>query len=271
MARPSKTARPMKTPAMSSTLRCLRVMELLAEEPFELGVSDVAMSLRIPPSSAHRLCATLVKANLVEHDAERRLYRLGPKALWVGSGYLRHSDVYRAAFFAIQDLARSIAGIVQLGVFDEGWVQFIYSLGYPGSTDAFADVGLRRPLHATASGKLFLSAMTDREVERAMGKTPQRFTDRTIISLAEMTKELAEIRANGCAVNNQELLPGYVVIAAPMYNRTNTIAATISTTIPVDEFNRDDESRARILRLVKEASVRASIQLGHRPLKTPSR
>lgn len=230
-----------------------------------MGISEVAERLQTPNSSAHRLCATLLRAGLIEHEPATKRYRLSAKVLWLGSGYLRHSEVYRAAFFAIQELAKNVPGTVQLGVFDEGWVQFIYSIGYPGSTDAFADVGLRRPLHATASGKLFLAEMTESEVEKIMSKSPRRFTHNTIVSLKRMKEELAEISRKGYAINNEELLPGYFVIAAPCLGRSNTIAAAISATIPVEEIRKEPNSEARYINLVREAAYRASLQLGHRP------
>jgi DNA-binding IclR family transcriptional regulator len=261
-----KKAHSLKSPGMSSTLRCLRVLELLAEEPFEMGISELGGLLDTPNSSVHRLCATLLKAGLIEHESSTKRYRLSPKALWLGSGYLRHSEVYRAAFFAIQDLVKSLPGTVQLGVFDEGWVQFIYSIGYPGSTDAFADVGLRRPLHATASGKLFLAGMPVSEVEQIMSRNLRQYTNKTIVSLATMKRELQEIGEQGYAINDEELLPGYVVIAAPFFNKSNAIAAAISATIPVGEVRKDRDSEARYIGLVKEAAVRASLQLGHRPI-----
>jgi DNA-binding IclR family transcriptional regulator len=148
----------------------------------------------------HRLCATLVTAGLVEHHSTTRRYRLSPKALWLRSGYLRHSEVYRCAFFTIRDLAQTVPGTVQLGVFDEGWVQFIYSIGYPRTTDAFADVGLRQPLHATASGKLFLAEMTASEVERMMSRNVRQYTTKTIVSLSQMKRELREISRRGYAL-----------------------------------------------------------------------
>jgi DNA-binding IclR family transcriptional regulator len=241
-------------------------MELLAEEPFEMGISELAGLLKTPNSSVHRLCATLLKANLIEHDGATKRYRLSPKALWIGSGYLRHSEIYRAAFFSIQDLVKNVPGTVQLGVYDEGWVQFIYSIGYPGSTDAFADVGLRRPLHATASGKLFLAEMTDDEVQRFMSRSLRQFTNNTIVSLERMKHELDEIAKRGYALNNEELLPGYMVVAAPFFGRSNKIAAAISATIPVAEMRREPDNETRYINLVREAAHRASLQLGHRPL-----
>ena len=39
--------------AMSSTLRCLKVLELLADEPFEFSFTELAARLGIPKASAH--------------------------------------------------------------------------------------------------------------------------------------------------------------------------------------------------------------------------
>jgi hypothetical protein len=115
-------AKSVKSNAMSSTLRCFQVLELLAEEPFELTVSDIAEVLAMPRASAHRLCATLVEGGFVEQVASNKRYRLTSKSLWVGSGYLRHSAIYRAAFFPMQELAKQIPGTAQLGVYSEGKV-----------------------------------------------------------------------------------------------------------------------------------------------------
>ena len=139
---------------MTSTLRCMKVLELLADEPFELSFTELAARLKIPKASAHRLCATLLEANLITQEPVTRRYMLNSHALWIGSGYVRHSPAYRAAFFPMQELARQFRGTVQLGVLDKDYVIFIHSVGYSGAPDAFADVGLRRPLNATASGNL---------------------------------------------------------------------------------------------------------------------
>src|ERR1700759_23075 len=92
--------------AMSSTIRCLKMLELLADEPFELSFSELAARLDIPKASAHRLCTTLIEANLIKQEPATRRYRLSSHSLWIGSGYLRPSPLYRAAFFPMQELAR---------------------------------------------------------------------------------------------------------------------------------------------------------------------
>jgi DNA-binding IclR family transcriptional regulator len=247
--------------AMSSTLRCLKVLELLADDPFELSFTDIAARLEIPKASAHRLCKTLLEANLIIQEPVTRRYMLNSHALWIGSGYLRHSPVYRAAFFPMQELARQTPGTVQLGVLDQDYVLFIHSVGYSGAPHAFADVGLRRPLNATASGKIFLAGMRAEEVERIMAKSSEKYTSSTITTVAKMKQEIAQVRKMRYARNVEELLPGYWVLAAGVGGQEASPAAAISLTLPLGEFSPENE--ATISALVKEAARKASLQLGH--------
>ena len=246
---------------MSSTLRCLKVLELLAEEPFELSFSEIAARLDIPKASAHRLCTTLIQANLITQEPLTRRYMLNSHALWIGSGYLRHSPLYRAAFFPMQELARQIPGTVQLGVLDQDYVLFIHSVGYLGAPDSFADVGLRRALNATASGKIFLAGMNPEEVGRIMATCTEKFTDSTITSAARMKLELAQVRKMRYARNIEELLPGYWVLAAGVVaGQSEMPAAAISVTLPLEEFSEERETA--IAALIKEAARKTSLQLG---------
>ena len=95
----------------------------------------------------------------------------------------------------MQELARQVPGTVQLGVLDQDYVLFIHSVGYSGAPHAFADVGLRRPLNATASGKIFLAGMPQESVERIMAKSTEKYTSSTITSLAKMKQEITHVEA----------------------------------------------------------------------------
>ena len=260
----TKKSKRARTGTMSSTLRCFKVLELLAEEPFELSVTDTAERLSMPRASAHRLCATLAEGGFIESVPASKRYRLTAKSLWVGSGYLRHSAIYRAAFFPMQALAKQIPGTAQLGILSEGKVLFIHSVGYPGSTEAFADVGLQRALHATASGKLFLADMPLDEVERLMAHGVVRYTERTLVTFDQIKEELLQIAAKGYAVNDEELLPGFYYMAAPVLDTNGATAGTISITIPAElAHSGNGTSYAALL---CEAARKTSLQLGYNPL-----
>jgi DNA-binding IclR family transcriptional regulator len=80
--------KPRRSESMSSTLKCFQLLEVLAQEPYEFPLSDLALRLDQPLSSVHRLAATLVEAGFAEQDEASKRYRLAGKALWAGAGYL---------------------------------------------------------------------------------------------------------------------------------------------------------------------------------------
>jgi IclR family acetate operon transcriptional repressor len=164
----------------------------------------------------------------------------------------------------MQALAKQIPGTAQLGILSEGKVLFIHSVGYPGSTEAFADVGLRRALHATASGKLFLAEMLVEEVERLMAHGVEKYTERTAVSFSRIKEELIQIAANGYAVNDEELIPGYLVLAAPVLDSSGSTVAAISITMPADHTHPENDSPNVLL--LCEAARKTSLQLGYHPL-----
>ena len=164
----------------------------------------------------------------------------------------------------MQALAKQIPGTTQLGILSEGKVLFIHSVGYPGSTDAFADVGLQRALHATASGKLFLADMPLEEVERMMAHGVEKYTEKTLVTFEQIKEELQQIAAKGYAVNDEELLPGFYYLAAPVFDSTGATVGTISITMTSELAHAGNE--ATYASLLCEAARKSSLQLGYNPL-----
>src|ERR1044071_4033108 len=141
-----------RTEVMSSTVRALRLLELVAAEPFEWSLSDLAQALALSKATTHRILATLMEAGFISQEPIRNRYFISRKALEVGTGFLRHSPAYRAAFPVMHQLGRQVEGIVHFGVWDRDTILFLRSYGQPSSYYLYADTGDRRPLHANAIG-----------------------------------------------------------------------------------------------------------------------
>jgi DNA-binding IclR family transcriptional regulator len=252
---------------MTSTLRCLRVLELLADDPFELSVSDVAEKLSMAKGSAHRLLATLCQGGLVEQEPTNRRYRLSATALWVGTGFLRHSAVYRSAFVHMQELAKEIEGMVHLAVWDKGRVLVMYSEGFLSTRQVVLEMGARQPVHATALGKAMLAYRPISDVRRIMATGCRRYTRNTICTFEEMKKELQRIRKRGYAINNEELIPGVRAIAAPIRDRRGEVGAAVSVGDAVRTLTgKQIEQYASAL---LETTLKVSLHLGFRPGSVP--
>src|SRR5438876_11288382 len=63
--------------AVQSVARAVRILELLAEGPEELGVTELGRRLGVHKATASRLVATLAEHGLVERNPVTDKYRLG--------------------------------------------------------------------------------------------------------------------------------------------------------------------------------------------------
>lgn len=248
---------------MVSTLRCLQVLDVVAQEPNAFTFKEIADSLTVDKSSVHRFIQTLIAAGLVDLDVANRRYHLAGKALWIGSGYLRYSPVYRAAYAQLERLANATGAISHLGVWDNDRVLYLQTSRPPGYTLLFANVGGRRLLHSTALGKAMLAYRPAGDLGRVFAQGCERFTDNTITSIDVMRSELRRIRRLGYALDNEEGIPGLRCVAAPIRDSSEGVVAALSVSGPRSHLT--DSAIPDCARMVREAALWVSLQLGYRP------
>lgn len=258
-----KPSQPARRESMSSTLKCFQALELLAQEPYEISLSDLAKRLNQPLASAHRLVATLVAAGFVEQDAANRRYRLAGKALWAGAGYLRNSPVYRAAFLVMQETARTSVGLIHLGALHGNWVLYLHTVGSPSRLYLYADTGERRPLHATGLGKAILAWQPAELVNRIAAQKLPRFTKKTICTASELKEELRAIRRRGYAIDDEEGVAGLRCVAAPIFDASGLSVAALSLSAPTHVL--PNSSVDTVAGQIREAAMKISVQTGFRP------
>lgn len=249
--------------SMSSTLKCFEAFELLAQEPYELPLAEIAARLAQPLTTAHRLLATLTEAGFVEQDAASRYYRLAGKALWAGSAYLRHSPVYHAAFLIMQETARECPGLVHLGSLHGNYVLYLHTVGSPSRLYLYADTGERRTLHATGLGKAILAWQPAEVLTRLTAQKLERFTKRTLTSPSELREELRLTRQRGYAIDDEEGVLGLRCVAAPILDRAGVSVAALSISAPVSVMAPG--ALEGFAAQIREAALKVSVQIGYRP------
>jgi DNA-binding IclR family transcriptional regulator len=242
--------------------RCLQILEVLAEPPYAFSLADISRVLSMPKSSVHRLMKLLADCGFVDQEPAAQRYVLTPKVLRIGSSYLRNSAVQRSALTLLSQLSEETETPSHLGVWDNGKVLILHTAAPPNAMSLFVDVGERRPVHASAMGKVLLAYRPAGDLKRICPHGLESFTPRTITSLPVMEEELARIREAGFAIDDEESGPGVRCVAAPIRNQDHVVAAMA---ISGQRSLITDEDLPRIVSLVQEAALRTSAQLGYRP------
>jgi DNA-binding IclR family transcriptional regulator len=115
----------------------------------------------------------------------------------------------------------------------------------PQSIRMTSKVGNRRYLHSTAIGKVLLSGLPEKEVQRLIRiQGLPRLTPRTLVSQQSLIKELDRVRKQGYALDNEENEPDGRCIGAGIVNKGSRIIAALSISAPAF---RMDMARVRSL------------------------
>jgi DNA-binding IclR family transcriptional regulator len=154
---------------------------------------------------------------------------------------------------------------INIGVASRGMVEQIAQVDSKFLIGGTNWVGLSVPLHCAALGKVLLAYGA---VQLPPGRLEQR-TERTITSRAALEIDLSQVRRRGYAVTDEELEPGLVAVAAPVFHDGAAVAAALSVSGPASRLTPD-----RIADVAGQCVTQAaglSVVLGHQPERQPGR
>jgi DNA-binding IclR family transcriptional regulator len=134
--------------------------------------------------------------------------------------------------------------------------QHFLRLAYP--------IGLRLPLNASSSGKIFLAHMSEDERKQLYeGGAFTKFTTRTKTTASALEKDLVRVRRRGYAVSDEEHLLGAMGVAAPIFGAESQLEATLGLGLP--KVLLPDKMVEVMATKVRTAAEEISLFLGHKP------
>ncbi len=110
-------------------------------------------------------------------------------------------------------------------------------------------VGESVPRHCSAAGKILMAFAGASAPQVLVAKTSETITDSKVLD-----EHLRVVRERGYAVIRNELEPGLVAIAVPVFNEKGKAVAAISVTGPAERIAQENEARISSL-MQRELSV----------------
>jgi DNA-binding IclR family transcriptional regulator len=209
--------------------KVLLILEKIAQSEFPLTLEAISTSTGLAKPTAFRLLNTLVTQGFVERDPNGRRFQPSAKLRIMGINILSVDSIRSQRVAVMKRLVEEIGETCNFNILDGNKVMYLDRVETSAPIRLHIDLGMRVPLHCTASGKLFLSRMTDLQVRRSLGAEPfERYTDRTIIDYNGLFFELEKIRIDGYAMDDSAYLDGFIGIAVPVVNLKNKTFATIT-------------------------------------------
>ncbi|WP_343248638.1 IclR family transcriptional regulator [Diplocloster hominis] len=247
-----------------SAEKLLLIMEYLASKRLPVRLQDASEDLKIPEPTLLRYFNALIKHNYLYQDEDSLRYSLTWKICSLGQQINSYLSIRSICGPYLNDMAYELSSGVCLAVMKD--YESIY-LDLVDNTNTFMRslqrIGKRAPLHTTASGKVLLTQLSEREIEgfiQVMGL--KKITEKTITEKNRFLKELDTIRQQGYAYDDEECEIGIRCVSAPLRDYKNDIVAAISS---FDDSERMTDSRIQgiILPKLLEMTEKISIRLGY--------
>lgn len=249
----------MKAPAAHQVLA---ILAHLARQAGPVPAAAIARDLALPRSTTYELLAALETAGFVVHLVDERRYCLGVAAHELGTGYARQEPLQRIARVPVARLADRTGATAHMAVMHGREVIYVIEERAPGRSRLVTDVGVRLPAHLTASGRAMLAALPATQVT-ALFPDAAAFVHRHEAgprSLSALRRLLVETRRAGLAVEESEVTPGYMTVAAAVLDHARHPVASVAVTFPAEEAG---ERGARSEEVGRTARALASRIGGH--------
>ena len=244
---------------IQSVDRAASILELLARLG-SAGVSEVALELDVHKSTAFRLLGSLEARGLVEQSVSRGKYQLGIGVLRLANAVYHRLSVVQQARSSLERLADDRGETVNLAVQRSGWAVNLDQAMGPSPLTSYDWIGNLTPLHATASGKIFLAVCSPEERAALLGPGPlRRFTDATVTDREHLDAELEQVAATGVASTHGELEDGLNAAAVGVRDHLGRVVASISIAGPAFRFDPED---AGMVAELLQAGAAVSRRLG---------
>ncbi len=209
--------------------KAFSILETLANEGRSMSAPDIGAALGLTRQTVHRFLQQLEDEGMVRRDVERERYELGPAAVELGLKALTSAQDATLRRALMEQLVARVRETSNLGVFDGYKVIYIDRVECDWPLRAQLSVGSRVPAYCTAIGKLLLAHAPERLLEKYLSVVPlKRRSPNTITDLAAFRQEIAAIREQGYAINDQEDTEGLLALAVPIRDSFGEVLAGLS-------------------------------------------
>jgi DNA-binding IclR family transcriptional regulator len=245
---------------MNSTEKVTWILKRLGEIPYEIGISDIADEMGHSRSGVHKILATLVRERFVSQDRRSRKYSLGPALSRLAISYKGDRSIIEVADPVMRDLLEKTGESVGLCVKEDGVPILVHKVVSSQPLRLDNQIGTVINLNRGAMGKVIAAFEPEEELDVLLGKPMEKWTERTIQDPGILKEEYRLIRERGYAISSEEVIPGILAIAAPLFDRNRQCWAALTVGGPTVRLDR--QRMETFAPMVMAAAARISENLG---------
>ena len=216
------------TASRTSPRRILNILEEIIIDPDNFTAKKISHKLKIPLPTIYRHIETLCEEKYLVASSSKK-YLPGPKIRNIILKSLPYEPNFTLRRSFLRKLTEDIQETVSLSMPIGTKLVYFDRIQFHWPMQLNLDAGDHLPLHASASGKLYLSFLESSNAIQIFKniKTPKSAKN-TITDVSQFKRELTKIKKQGYAFDNEEWFNGMVVLSVPI-TKNNSVFFFLST------------------------------------------
>ncbi|EJN06303.1 transcriptional regulator [Phyllobacterium sp. YR531] len=217
-----------KRSRVSGMDRALQVLDYLYETGSPAGIYAIAKAIGAPLSTVYVIIDDLVEKNMLSRNSDSTVW-LGARLYHYGLAYARSLDFLNVANHEMHSLSRVSGETVQVCGRDGDHMMVLAMADGPGHFQVTSRVGTRVPLNWTASGRLLVGHLPEKErldlFEHCAKSSP---TGRAVVDPGALSVAAGEALKARISIQAGESDYAVACIASPICDDKGACIATIS-------------------------------------------
>lgn len=224
---------------MAALEKGLAVIECFDAGHDRLTIADVARATDLSRAAARRCLLTLTRIGYAEFDG--KFFRLTPRVLRLGYAWLSSTALPKLVQPFLERLSEETHESSSASLLDGHDIVYIARSAQRRIMSVGLSTGSRLPAFCTSMGRVLLAALDPQEARaRILAGKPAALTPHTVTEIGKLMEILAQVRAEGHAIVDQELELGLVSLAMPLVNGRGQVAAAFNLSVQSQRVAGDE-------------------------------
>ena len=251
-----------KRGGVQSLARAFSILEEVARSRDGIGLAELSRKVGLHNSTTFHLVKTMVSLGYIRQIKDDKRYRIGRPLFALAANALDEIEMVSLAMPVLEDLSRDTGESGHFAVPMGDSVVVIARTAGPGAFQLIERVGVVRPAHCTALGKVILAALKPEQLENFLKRaelapaTPNSITD-----AGALRKNLEDVRQSGIAFDDGEFNPEVRCIGVPVRDFTGQIIGAIGISGPI--WRLSIQALQSRVQAVQAAARRLSAEFGY--------
>jgi IclR family KDG regulon transcriptional repressor len=241
--------------------RAFAILEEVARHREGIGLAELSKLVGLHNSTTFHLAKTMVSLGYMRQERDSKRYRVGRPLFALAASALDEIEMVNLATPVLEDLSRETGESGHFAVRMGDSVVVIARTSGPGAFQLTDRVGVVRPAHCTALGKIILASLRPDQLKRFLERVELKpSTPKSITEASVLLREIAEIRRSAIAIDDGEFNAEVRCIAVPVYNFTGDVIGALGISGPI--WRMSDQVLKSRAKLVQAAAQRLSAEFG---------